>query len=147
MTDEREASEGAEQTQQSPRYGMRQIPHVEALGVQRHHRRQVHAPLGLQNAREIAIDKLAYNLGRTWSAKGWPLDANPYSAISYPVEHAGFVRGWERWAPHWVNQGVVMHSRDELDRGERFAIQRYIISYARRVPSPMFQPPLNRRRK
>lgn len=139
------ADEGAEPPKK--RYGLRQIMHDDARGPQGHRDRQVHAPLGLDTDVERQRDKLAYNLGRTWSAKGWPVEANPYSALSHPVEHTGFIRGWERWSPHWERQGVMMRDRTELDRTEKFAIQRYISQYARRVPSPMLQPPSNQRRK
>jgi len=127
-------------------YGLRQLPHAEAAGFQGHVHKQVHAPLGLETAEDRKRDKLAYLLGRTWSAKGWPRSANPYGRLTYPVEHAGFNRGWDRWMPHWASKGVIFRTKDQLDEYERFMIKRYILMYAKRVRSQTMVPASNHRK-
>lgn len=84
---------------------------------------------------EAKRNMAAYALGRSWCSKGWPVQTNPFAAMSYPIEHDAFNRAWRHWKKFYDAAGVEFRTKKELLPYERALVLRQIVRYALRHPS------------
>ena len=81
-----------------------------------------------------------YAMGVNWVRKGFPLEANPFSAVHQSIEHTSFERGWKRDAPHVQAKGIKIAAIiDELHPRDQRVIEAYVCRKGWKSLLPFYQ--------